>query len=226
MNKKSQNIIIVLSVLSIVCLATFLSIFTMLKMNKIFSIDDEVLSAMVNLRNNSLTAFVKVITQIGSVLTLFLISVFVIIFVKDNYLRISIGINYIFALGLSVAIKWIISRPRPLESLRLIKETGYSFPSAHSLVTTAVFLILAFVVIKMLKNKPLKIILTTILVCVPAIIGWTRLYLGVHYFTDVCAGWLLGVFTASISVIIYYVMPQIYSKIRTKKFKGKKSSTH
>ena len=115
--------------------------------------------------------------------------------------------------GFCLVVKHIVKRPRP-EFIALIEETGYSFPSAHSMGSFVVFGFLIFIVWKYLKNKPIKITLTAVLSCLVVIIGYTRVYLGVHYITDVLAGFLAG---GAYLVVAIFAFNIIEKKINLKK---------
>ena len=111
--------------------------------------------------------------------------------------------------GLNLLLKNIVQRPRPNE-FRLIDETGYSFPSGHSMVSMAFYGFLIYLIYKFVKSKRLKWILIIILSALIITIGISRIYLGVHYTSDVLAG-----FTISVSYLV------IYTSI-VKKFIGKR----
>ena len=101
---------------------------------------------------------------------------------------------------LNQVLKRILQRPRPTE-FRIIEETGYSFPSGHSMVSMAFYGYLIYLIYKYIKNKYVKcisIVLLSILICS---IGISRIYLGVHYTSDVLGGFLI-----SVSYLIIYIM--------------------
>ena len=112
---------------------------------------------------------------------------------------ISIISNLVIITAINQILKRIVQRPRPTE-YRIIEETGYSFPSGHSMVSMAFYGYLIYLIYKYVKNKYLKyisIILLSILICS---IGISRIYLGVHYTSDVLAGFMI-----SISYLIIYI---------------------
>ena len=88
--------------------------------------------------------------------------------------------------------KKIVQRPRPT-GYRLIEEDGYSFPSGHSMISAAFYGFFIYLIFKNVKNKYLKwgsISLLSLLIC---LIGISRIYLGVHYTSDVMAGFVISI---------------------------------
>ena len=121
------------------------------------------------------------------------------VFNKEIMNGLSIFTNLVIITALNQLLKGILQRPRPTE-FRIIEETGYSFPSGHSMVSMAFYGYLIYLIYKYVKNKYIKtslIILLSILICC---IGISRIYLGVHYTSDV-----LGGFFISISYLIIYI---------------------
>ena len=148
---------------------------------------------------NVSTPIAKFITNFGG--AIFVISLTTILFfvIKDKKIGISIITNLGIVTILNQIIKFIMQRPRPTE-FRIIEETGYSFPSGHSMVSMAFYGYLIYLIYKYVKNKYVKwisIVLLSILICS---IGVSRIYLGVHYTSDV-----LGGFLVSISYLILFI---------------------
>ena len=92
---------------------------------------------------------------------------------------------------LETMTKLIVQRSRP-ELFRLASASGYSFPSGHALVATCLYGALAFAFWRLARRRWQRIALAVIAVLMPALIGVSRIYLGVHYPTDVLGGWLAG----------------------------------
>lgn len=148
---------------------------------------------------NISTPIAKFITNFGG--AIFVISLTTILFfvIKDKKIGISIIANLGIVTILNQIIKFIMQRPRPTE-FRIIEETGYSFPSGHSMVSLAFYGYLVYLIYKYINNKHLKrtlIIILSILICV---IGVSRIYLGVHYTSDVLGGFLI-----SLAYLIIYI---------------------
>lgn len=89
--------------------------------------------------------------------------------------------------------KPIIARPRPDISLHLISQGGYSFPSGHAITTMAVYGLLFFIIKDNMENRKKKILLMILTGFLAFAVGLSRIYLGVHFATDVLGGWLAAV---------------------------------
>lgn len=100
------------------------------------------------------------------------------------------------------SIKTIIQRPRPPIDIRLIDAWNYSFPSGHSTMSMVTYGLLIYFVYKYVKNKPLKTSLISLLSCLILLVGFSRVWVGVHFPTDVIGGFSLGICIICIFAII------------------------
>ena len=107
-------------------------------------------------------------------------------------------INLVCITILQIVLKNIFARVRPVD-INLIEETGYSFPSGHSLTAFAFYGFIIYLIYKSNITKRRKIIFTTMFSLFIFIVGLSRVYLGVHFFTDV-----VGAFTFSLAYLIIY----------------------
>lgn len=149
--------------------------------------------------SDTVTPIAKFITSFGGTICLLLIATILFIVIKNKKIGIAIWINLIIATIMNVILKGLLQRPRPNE-YRIINENGYSFPSGHSMISMAFYGFLIYLIYKYVKNKYLKWTLITLLGILIMLIGISRIYLGVHYTSDVIAGFLI-----SISYLIIYV---------------------
>lgn len=145
------------------------------------------------------TPIAKFITNLGGAIFLIAVSIILLITIKNKRIGISICTNLAVITLLNQILKRILQRPRP-EEFGIIEETGFSFPSGHSMVSMAFYGYLVYLIYKYVKNKYIKwgaIVLLSTLICS---IGLSRIYLGVHYTSDVLGGFLI-----SISYLVIYV---------------------
>ena len=113
----------------------------------------------------------------------------------------------IFVFILNRILKFIIARPRP-ERLKLVFEDGYSFPSGHSMVAFGFYGFLIYLICKKIENKKIKYPLIVFLSLLILFIGISRVYLGVHYVTDVIGGFIFT-FLYLIVFVKYFCKKQI-----------------
>jgi len=145
------------------------------------------------------TPIAKFITNFGGAIFLIIATIILFILIKNKKIGFSIISNLVIVTILNQLLKNILQRPRPNE-FRIVEETGYSFPSGHSMASMAFYGYLIYLIYKYVKNKYLKwtlIVLLGILICT---IGISRIYLGVHYTSDVLGGFLI-----SISYLVIYI---------------------
>lgn len=175
------------------CLVIF-SIFTYkVVKDKPLYIDDTVYNYISNnIINENRTKVVKLITNITSPLGVILSAVILIIIIKNKKIKISLAIDLLGITIINNLLKVIITRDRPNIN-RLVTETGYSFPSGHSITSMVLYGYLIYLIYKYIDNKKIKIPLIIILSLLIVTIGFTRIYLGVHYTSDVIGGFILGV---------------------------------
>lgn len=148
------------------------------------------------LTNETLTQAMIFITNIGSVLGVVFICFLCLCFSKEKGLFIS-G-NVICVVTINHIIKYIIARPRPSVT-KLVIENGFSFPSAHAMVSCALWIMIAYFLWQ--KHR-----LLAVMVCIiPMLIGITRIYLGVHYATDVIGGYLFALtYLSTVFLVLKY----------------------
>lgn len=153
-----------------------------------------------NIMSDGITSVLKVITELGGVAFIVLVGVLIFMFCKK--IRWFVTFDLVGVTIINQVIKHIVRRPRP-NVLRLVEEDGYSFPSGHSMVSMAFYGIIIYLVYKNVTNKYLKWTLITLLSLLILSIGFSRIYVGVHYFTDVVGGFLLGLAYLIIYINIY-----------------------
>jgi len=148
----------------------------------------------------------RIITNLGGVVVLALIAIAAGLFLWYRGVPLVAAAAPAFALGVAATLadvgKQVVDRARPGVGLRLIAEGEPSFPSGHATDSAAVFLTLGLVLAVFVLRRPLARLATVAAGgLLAAAIGVSRLVLGVHWPTDVLAGWALGA-TAALAVTI------------------------
>jgi len=92
-------------------------------------------------------------------------------------------------------------RPRPLVDEPMLTLTTFSFPSGHASGTTLLYGFLALVVLVHLPRSPWRWVAGVLALLLIALVSWSRVYLGVHFFTDVLAGVLEALVWLALCVI-------------------------
>jgi len=169
--------------------------------------DNYVYSAVSKLISPGLTEFMILITFFGSgefftASAIILIIVFIALLKKGKYsfYTAMIVINLALAALLNTGIKYIVHRSRP-DILRLIAISGYSFPSGHSMISMSFYGLLIYLCYISFKTR-WKYLMISLLAFLVFLIGLSRIYLGVHYASDVLAGFSLGIFWVGIFSLI------------------------
>lgn len=111
------------------------------------------------------------------------------------YVALSVGAGTL----LSQILKMLYDRPRPEIVDHLVVTHTASFPSGHATMSTVVYLTLAALIVRLAEQTSVRVYVLTVAVLVSLAVGFSRIYLGVHWPTDVAAGWALGVAWACIS---------------------------
>jgi len=154
---------------------------------------DEVTRAAVHhLASPTMTAIMRGISFTGS--TIFLTTATIIMFIwfltrrwrREGWL---LGITMLGASILNTTLKLTFQRPRPEPFFDLLAPRTYSFPSGHSLASFCFYGALATVLTARIENKKINFVTWLIAGVMVLVIGLSRIYLGVHYTTDVLAGY-------------------------------------
>ncbi|VGV80881.1 PAP2 superfamily protein [Streptococcus pyogenes] len=141
-----------------------------------------------------LTQFFRGVTVFGNVMTqvlLVIVSVLVLFFMKWKIEALFILSNGAIAAFLITTLKLFYQRPRPAIE-HLVYAGGYSFPSGHAMGSMLIFGSLLIICYQRLHSKLLQFVTSMIFIILILVIGLSRIYLGVHYPSDILAGFVLG----------------------------------
>lgn len=108
---------------------------------------------------------------------------------------------------LSLILKYIVGRPRPTVVPHLREVTTPSFPSGHAMLSAVVFLTIGVMLMRSVRSRRVKFYILLWSMFLAFVVGISRVYLGVHYPTDVLGGWLAGIAWALVCGTVIHFMP-------------------
>ena len=197
--KKNNLIKMIIGLLALIILV-FLSY--KLIINDLTYFDNTIYNFIIGFKSNILTNFFKITTYLGSAYFLIPLTILLIVLVKDKNKKIGILLALIIPFLINTSLKYIFLRQRPI-LINLVTEHGFSFPSGHSCTSLAFYGFLIYLIYNNLDDKISKFFLISLLTLLVLIICISRIYLGVHYASDVLAGICLG-FIVLILFIYFY----------------------
>ena len=166
--------------------------------------DSQWLHQIIDHRTGWVNPLAKAVTHLGTgpIVGGLLVVSAVLSWRRSRSLRIPVGCAVWLGLGLLVrlAINVTIARPRPPGPLHLVGTAGYAFPSGHTTTATIGYGVLAFSASWLVPR--LRLLFTTTAVLVAGAVGLSRVYLGVHWPTDVLGGWSLGIAWLALGLLL------------------------
>lgn len=152
-------------------------------------------------RNATLVNFFMWVTLLGEieVVVTFMIIISLALFIMHKKWHIlGLWLSVVGSEGFTYLTKIIFHRPRPVNAV--ILEHSASFPSGHATISISFYGFIVYILVKKMKKKRHRILITMLGVIFVALIGFSRLYLGVHYLSDVWAGYLVGLLWLIVSI--------------------------
>lgn len=201
MEHKKSTLLLVLLLLIIFIVSAFL---TKNKESGIW-IDEIVMKSIHKNITPMKTTVMKGITFFGSTYFFLLAGFLILLFsIKYNHKEniFPLILSTLCCFVLNTIIKHIVTRTRPINYF-LIKQDGYSFPSGHSMVSMSFYTTMTYLLTKNITNKSNKILLWIANFMIIGIIGYSRIYLGVHWLSDVLAGFIMGLLVYLLTIYIY-----------------------
>ena len=165
-------------------------------------LDLAVQKAFFSLRSQILNPIVILITHLSDTVTIIAFCAILLVMPNRKQYGVTLSLAALGGLAFYKPMKHIFLRARPDTALHLVTQGGYSFPSGHS-VTSAIFYgLLIYLLNRHCKNEKLKKILGAVCGFLALAIGPSRIYVGVHWPTDVLAGWCIGGAVLLVSICI------------------------
>ena len=173
-----------------ILLVIFLSMLGIVLFDKNLTFDMSIYNFIISFRCDFLDTLFKGITACGNPLTIVALVVIFIVALRNKD-ALLLSISALDSIILNTIIKHIVRRDRP-SVVRLVSEKGYSFPSGHAMIAVCVYGFLFYLAFKKIKNKHLRNVICIILGILVLGIGISRIYVGVHYASDIISGYALA----------------------------------
>lgn len=181
------------TVFSLISLTLFADLMKDVLENDVIHFDTNVSNFFYSTRTPLLTNIMFGITALGSEILLIIASISFIFFAWKRHKQEAILFSVVLGVSAIVNffVKQFVQRPRP-EFAPLYLEHSFSFPSGHAMNSFVFYAMLAYFIFHFTRNNKLSSIIAALSVLLIVLIGISRIYLGVHYPTDVIGGYIAG----------------------------------
>lgn len=203
MHSKPRSYLLIVSLL---CALGFGWMSWLVSNEKVTRFDLDIISIVQGWETPWLTNVMKFFTFIGDRYQVIILSGMVIVFLfvvlrhrKELLLFIWASVG---SVALNETLKVIFARERP-DIYRLSEQAGYSFPSGHAMAAFTLYSVLAYLLWRHIRTRVGKGVLLVTVVLVICIIGISRIYLGVHYPSDIIAGYMMSGCWLALSIWLY-----------------------
>ena len=201
MNLKTH--LLIAFIISLICVVGFALTSLFISDHKIINFDRDIIAAIQGLESPLLTKVMKFFTFVGSApVVIVLIILLIIILYKVLHHRLELILLISTIIGSAVLnqiLKQVFHRFRP-NFHRLIDISGYSFPSGHAMNAFTVYVIISFLLWRHIPSKWGRSLLICISTVMILAIGISRIYLGVHYPSDIIGGYLASGFWLAVAI--------------------------
>lgn len=171
--------------------------------------DKAVQNFFFSLRGPVQDVIISSITHLSDTVTIIAFCIVLLILPNRKTYGLPVSLACLGGVAIYKSLKHFVLRARPDASLHLVTQGGYSFPSGHSVTSIVFYGLLLYLIQKYCKNEKLKTVLSWICGILAVVIGPSRIYVGVHWPTDVLAGWCLG---GAILIIAILILEKVYAK--------------
>jgi len=175
-----------------------------LKTNLIRNFDSTLINQIYHHNAWSLSIF-RPITHLGDTQNTIIIAAlfFILLIVKKYYYAgIFLVLNKIVVAGINTLLKITIQRPRP-SHYHYVYAGGFSYPSGHSSSSFALYIAILIISLYIFKKISVKILISTIMITAVILIGYSRIFLGVHYPSDVLGGYTLAATVLTFNTLLF-----------------------
>lgn len=163
----------------------------------------DIIVGLQSVASDGLTTFFQLVSLLGSYLGFVLL--LICFLVLNRRLALTFSISFLGGVGFNYILKTLIARPRPYvahpEILNLTQTVGHAMPSSHALCCVIIGVFICYAVFKYSKNwawRTLAIVGSSVLIVLTCL---SRLYLGMHYLTDILVGIAIASIICSIAIL-------------------------
>jgi membrane-associated phospholipid phosphatase len=172
--------------------------------NQSITLDQQIRQYIQETESPLLTLFFTTITELGSTKIVAVVVGLTVVYlvIKKRWIEISVFTVLISSsLLLTVLFKELVQRPRPFMDSAL-DAVSYSFPSAHTVISLTTYGFLIYLCLRSQRSMVAKVGISLLLGTIIFLVSISRVYLDVHYLTDILAGYLLGIFCFCLSLLL------------------------
>ncbi len=201
-------IIAIASIIFAISIKIFYELAEGLTKDEFLVFDKTVTNFLIKIRTKNLTTFFLFITNLGDRLAYFILITIISLYLYfKNNLKIAFQIVFVLLLSsiANLLLKRAINRQRPFEE-HLVFVDSLSFPSGHAMSAMAFYGFIIYLFLKFVSSVWAKIILIAICISMILLIGISRIYLGVHFPSDVVAGYIGGLVWLNFCVIVFNLL--------------------
>jgi membrane-associated phospholipid phosphatase len=191
-------------VLGLAAMAVFIKLALLVMNHQVDALDQNIYGMINSFASDNFTIFMKSVTFFGNVqfitFPIVIILIYFLFIRPHRWYSIKIPVVAAGSITANVLLKNLFERPRP-ELTHMVHASGQSFPSGHAMCSFAVYGLMIYIVWYYMKAaRSLKILLTILLASLILLIGISRIYLGVHFASDVVAGFSVGFIWLMVSI--------------------------
>lgn len=196
------------------CLFIFYRFADALLRDQLSGFDEQFIGFVRSFASPGMDTFMKTVTFMGNfefmILPFFAVFIYFLFIKPHRWFSIKIPVVAVGSISTNLILKRIYERPRPDELTHLVEASGLSFPSGHAMFSFSFVGLLIYIAWNFIKNKVIRNIVVTLLSALIFFIGISRVYVGVHYPSDVIAGFAAGLFWLLLSItLIKYIEKKI-----------------
>ncbi|MFA4953446.1 MAG: phosphatase PAP2 family protein [Candidatus Pacearchaeota archaeon] len=194
---------------SIISLIIFILILVNISYNGFLTKLDLSINYLDIVKSSFLINISKIIDLVFDTASIIIISLFLSFFLWFKYSKkegIFFSLTILSSSLIIFVMKEIVQRDRPLDAI--IPVTSFAFPSGHTATAVVFFGLLTYLILRKTKSKNLRLISIWISIFMIILIGFTRLYLNLHWFSDILGGLTIGAFVLISSILFKNILDE------------------